>query len=190
MSEPTELRQRLPKRGRPSLFYPTEEEFLGRLYPDVKSRRGRQEVKYMLSAIIALVENRRLFDERVRWVYCPEESAKGAKEFFRPTVLAELGRFPGRRDDPPGPPSWLVRQDDGPVGRRWGCCKPGTPGRPHGGRGWTSSSNRGIGRRPGSCALNEFLARHPDTCVAAGAWMAFESITFNGVPVVEPGADD
>jgi hypothetical protein len=63
------------------------------MFPDVRTRRGRQNVIYRLRAVSILKE-----DSLFRWLVDPDRARQGVPGSWRPSILAELGRIEDREE--------------------------------------------------------------------------------------------
>lgn len=79
------------KRGRPKIMTPADEQLCNFWFPEVKSERGRQDVFYRQRAMEHLADQPGL-----NWLRDEEAMTAGARNAWKPSVLAELGRI----DDP------------------------------------------------------------------------------------------
>ena len=75
-------------RGRPVKMVPEEFAICHTMFPDIKTRRGQQNVIYRLRAMNILKK-----DSRFRWLIDPQGAMQGKAGSWQPSILAELGRF-------------------------------------------------------------------------------------------------
>jgi hypothetical protein len=76
------------KRGRPPIWGKQVERRFEGLFPDVKTRRGTQNVIYRQIAVDVLTK-----DPRFAWLCDKEKMMKGDPHAWKPSILAELGRI-------------------------------------------------------------------------------------------------
>ncbi len=76
------------ERGRPAKMTPEQVAICDSMFPEVKTRRGQQNIIYRLRAMSILRE-----DSRFLWLIDPEKAIQGKPGSWRPSILAELGRL-------------------------------------------------------------------------------------------------